>query len=356
VRAAPADARPLGGLNEQGGYMSVVTTTFRPSIHGWPFTNAGGFNYSPGAIGLGSVTANFGFCGGMCFSALDRYFSCTPIDRKTPKPQQGDTLYDELLRRQIDSLTEADGGWIWAKILDWQARSDVGHWWQPHSVAYKTRRAWPHVRASIDGGDPITLCLIQARGVDNPSNNHQVVAYQYEITGTWISLWVYDPNDPDDDNVIINAKVYGGGALRGFRNNTSSAMRGFFAIDWSGLSGSHDIKVKTLDFVPAAGANYDLNWPGQPRRRLQYADVSHYRPVIELDAPTQRRLTLGFWVKEDRSMWFDDTLGSFTAVFNRCSIVPDDIVCVNVGVGGDTPLARIIHGDCGTGRRRPACV
>jgi hypothetical protein len=317
--------------------MSVVTTTFKPSVHGWPFTNADGFNYSPAALGLTSVSVNFGLCGGMCFSALDRYFSCRSIDRTTSKPQQGDALYDELLRRQIDSLTQAGGGWIWAKVLDWQARADIGHWWQPHSLKYLTRHAWPQVKASIDAGDPMTLCLIQARGTDNPSDNHQVVAYKYEITGPWLCLWVYDPNGPDDDDVRIIAKISGGDALRGHRTNSSDPMRGFFGIPWSGPTGTQAVKVKTLDFVPASGSSYDLNWPGPPRRNLQYADVKHYTPSIVLDSPTPRRLTLGFWVKESRSLWFDDMLGSFTAIFNRCSTVPDDIVCVNVGVGGQTP-------------------
>ena len=58
------------------------TTFFKPSIHGWPFGNSWDwtidFLFPQFDITLNSV----GFCGGMCWTALDRFYNgvCTPRD------------------------------------------------------------------------------------------------------------------------------------------------------------------------------------------------------------------------------------------------------------------------------------
>jgi hypothetical protein len=64
---------------------------------------------------------------------------------------------------------------------------------------------WPLVRADIDAGHPSPLGLVTVKSAlpFDLGKNHQVMAYAYLETGTDVTIWVYDPNQHDNDNVTI---------------------------------------------------------------------------------------------------------------------------------------------------------
>jgi hypothetical protein len=78
--------------------------------------------------------------------------------------------------------------------------------------------------------------------------------------------------------------------------------------------------IQTLDFRPVDG-NYNLNWPGPPRRALNYNDVEHYTIDMQLDRDAPCNFSRTFQIRENR-WWGWDTLGEFTANFTEGSRVP----------------------------------
>jgi hypothetical protein len=206
-------------------------TGFIPSIHGWPFGNS--FPYQPSLIGLDiPISFTFGFCGGMSAAALDRYLNGVHIPRDIAKPKQGEPLYDELLDRQRKSLMKS-GGFRWAEIYDWQRRPDQGHWWQPHSVGYLTKKEWPKLGDKINTGLPTILCLIRVEGYTaNPTNNHQVLAYKYDYNDLSkdLTIWVYEPNWPNHNDVRLTMNFGLPKSNINARQSTGERLRGFFVM------------------------------------------------------------------------------------------------------------------------------
>ena len=197
---------------------------FRPSIHGWPFGNS--YNLDVQLPFKDVTLKNLGYCGGMCWTALERFFSGTIIDRNTRAPSQGEALYQEILQTQLESLDVA----TLEKIYLWQTspdlgKADIGHLFRTHSIGHMTQEEWPNVRTSLDNFKPITLTLIASSNDVHPEhleNNHRVVAYGYDVRqlqdGEWVhgepnsdirrnirhvTIFIYDPNHPDDDDVCL---------------------------------------------------------------------------------------------------------------------------------------------------------
>ncbi len=144
----------------------------------------------------------WGLCGGMCFGSLDRFFRQEPVPSITNPPTRGSPLFSELVNRQLASVDSVG----WTTILDYQIRPDEGAWYElQHSLGYLSQsNEWPSVKSKIDSGIPTTLCLIRAGRLDpNIGKNHQVVVYGYDINSSKVTLKVYDPNYPDNDNVVI---------------------------------------------------------------------------------------------------------------------------------------------------------
>lgn len=71
------------------------------------------------------------------------------------------------------------------------------------------RDEWPRVQASLDTGHPVPLGLVKVKS-DEPADlceNHQVLAYGYDLNGTDLSIALYDPNYPDQDNVTMHLSI-----------------------------------------------------------------------------------------------------------------------------------------------------
>ncbi|MBL8486948.1 MAG: hypothetical protein JNK22_07675 [Rhodocyclaceae bacterium] len=184
-------------------------TSFKPSVHGWPFDNFG----------------KFGNCGGMCFAALDRYYGGEAVDRSISQPSV--VLRKEIEGRQADTLDD----WLWGKVIQWTQRPDEGHGYRGHSVGHMTQHdEWPKVRSSLDAGQPITLCLIRVEGFTaNPAGNHQVTAWDYTLgSNGHVVVAVYDPNHAGDDRVSVEFDL--GRNKINARQSTGESVRGFFGI------------------------------------------------------------------------------------------------------------------------------
>jgi hypothetical protein len=157
--------------------------------------------------------ASNGLCGGMAFAARD-YFEAD----RTPPPESaapGDgPLFDYLVDRLFDSFDLPLGPMRYLQLMS-PAMPDgdsvlTRFGLAPHGRAWRTvAQEWPKVRADLDAGHPSPLGLVRIRST-NPidlKQNHQVLAYGYDLEGTALTLRVYDPNWPGRDDVTFSLDV-----------------------------------------------------------------------------------------------------------------------------------------------------
>lgn len=95
------------------------------------------------------------------------------------------------------------------------------------------------------------------------------------------------------------------------------------------------IKIMKFDFSPKSGGNFDINWPGPPRRQLKYSDVKHYIPIIELESQSPIGFTLIIAVREYReSLGIDELMSDVDLTdlrvrFEAGNRTPSEIRMVN---------------------------
>jgi hypothetical protein len=220
-----------------------VTTDFLPSRHGFAFPNS--WPSQPGVVlaipGGGSLrigNAARGLCGGMVFAALDYWHAQS--EPPAERPDAGTPLYQFIVRRLVDSWHVPAGVlryYRWMNLPD----GDVRLARPPRrrrGVSWRTiQQHWPHVRASIDAGQPAALGVVTmaSRWPGALGHNHQVLAYGYEASGSEVSIAVYDPNSGPDDGVRIAFSTTAPALPAKFAHNISIGwpVRGFFLTGYS---------------------------------------------------------------------------------------------------------------------------
>lgn len=199
--------------------METKQTAFRPDVHGWPFGNL--YRYTPGIgpVHL-PVSVDLGFCGGMAFCALDRFYAGDAIPPGLERPEQGHSLFGEIFTRQRQTLN----GGVTLRTWRWQLRGD-------EELGPLTTKEWEAVRRAIDAGHPVVICLIRERGVlGKVWSNHQVVVHGYAVQPSGrVTLSVYDPNHRRRPGIRIEFTP--GTRLEGTQS-TGEPMRGFFVIPY----------------------------------------------------------------------------------------------------------------------------
>jgi len=191
----------------------TVLTDFRPSNDGFLFNNSGWADApytlpplqgTPLDITFGN--ANTGLCGGMVFAALDYFYEQQRIPQVMANPDNQDPLFLYLVARLFDtfdpksislllalmSIAAADDDESLGEYLDLPCRARV--------MAFEE---WPLIRADIDAGcpSPLVLQTIKSNLPWDLGHCHQVLVYGYEAHGHSVTLHVYDPNRPQDDDI-----------------------------------------------------------------------------------------------------------------------------------------------------------
>lgn len=195
-----------------------VVPGFLPSTSGFGFANA--FPHVPvrrigipGVISIPIGDASNGLCGGMVFAARDYFEAGREPAEVTEAPGEG-RLFDYLVDRLFDSFRLPFGPARYLRLMS-PLLSDGETVWSrlglgPHGRAWEMiRREWPAIRAEIDRGHPAALGLVRVKSSDpfQLRHNHQVLAYGYELTDTSLTLHVYDPNRPRDDDVTLTLSL-----------------------------------------------------------------------------------------------------------------------------------------------------
>jgi len=197
---------------------------FIPDQHGFHFVNF--FNLSPKIFNLELGSWNMGFCGGMSAASLQRFLTKTKIPQTKTIPKNGSTLFQELLTRQIKSTPVE----LIARMYDWQSAPDIEEWWRKPSIGQRTKAEWPKLKNELDNNRPTIIVLIRSYGYfDDPTRNHQVLAYGYEYNPPTkdLVIYVYDPNKPDQENTLSMNLGLPEGKLF-FKDSSKKRTRGFF--------------------------------------------------------------------------------------------------------------------------------
>jgi hypothetical protein len=220
-------------------------TSFLPSRDGFAFTNS--WPSAPavsvrtpfGSLGIGDAAA--GLCGGMVFAALDYWHAQVrpPADRPAP----GSPLHRYVVGRLIASWNIPTGVaryYQWMNLPDGDRRvmADGRYLFTERGVSRRTVAVhWPRLRARLDGGIPAALGVVTVAGA-NPArlrHNHQVLAYDYALAGSEVTVRVYDPNAGQDDNIGITFDASSPRRATAFRHNLHVGwpVRGFFVASYS---------------------------------------------------------------------------------------------------------------------------
>jgi hypothetical protein len=221
---------------------------FEPLPDGFAFTNS--WPAAPavtvptpfGEVGIGNA-AN-GLCGGMVFAAFDYW-----VARQAPptaRPAPGTPLYKFIVRRLVDSWHVPAGVveyYQWMILPDGDVTASVlgKSVVVQRGVSWRTiQQQWPLVKASIDAGVPAGLGVVTVKSVNvaDLGQNHQVGAYAYSVSGSEVTVQVYDPNSGQNDGVWIMFDSSAPQQATTFATNINIDLpvRGFFLTAYSAVS------------------------------------------------------------------------------------------------------------------------
>lgn len=219
---------------------------FVPSEHGFAFVNR--FSGSPlpskTLTRLWGGRMDYGLCGGMSYAAADYFLADQPIPGSIAPPAEGSALYIDLQHRQMQSLGIALTGSL--RFAVWMGMSD-------HAVQMLTIWQLAGIIAALDRGEPVVLGLVYHSFDETLAvwHNHQVLAYRVaDRSPAGVTLLVYDPNHPGNDEVVIAVRSVDGSPLAGGSEIRTSKLvpgrrarriRGIFAMPYRFASPpSHD--------------------------------------------------------------------------------------------------------------------
>jgi len=208
---------------------------FWPSSHGLHFVN----NFpslqisvavplpAGGTLNVPLQNSFHGACGGMAFSVRDHFEAgyLLPPDRNTPA---SGGVHDYIVQRLLDSFNLPNGPQNYLRLMDpLLPDGDVPGRRGRNTILLE---AWDSIRRDIDAGNlaALGLVLVKTPNAARIFDNHQVLAWGYsDHGGRCGTLFLYDPNFPDDDRVTLTFRIddpNGPATLRG----PYPAIHGFF--------------------------------------------------------------------------------------------------------------------------------
>jgi hypothetical protein len=189
----------------------VRVPLFRPTRNGLHFLNSWPSepDFTLGILGhrfkLGDAAA--GLCGGMAYTVNDCYQAGLLPPRDTVNPAEGTPLFNYIVARLTNSFDEPDVSRYlsWIQLPDHD--TDLVHGVAWHQITEE----WPQIQADLDAGLPAALGLVSGHeapivgfvtGVRDLKHCHQVLAWGYDLDGTSLTIYIYDPDNMDDDSTI----------------------------------------------------------------------------------------------------------------------------------------------------------
>lgn len=213
-----------------------------------------------GLPGVSIDVTKMGLCGGMSFLARDVHESGMPQLRSTDSSGIPLPLGRHILTRLLDSFLGPGVIPYWIHATQ---ELDHGTWFWGRGLFAETVDAARQVMASIDAGVlcPIGVVLAQSPWPWDVFQSHVELVYGYDLSGTQLTLHVYDCNAEGSDNVTVSLDI-GSTAPAGAVSTNGTAIagqpgriRGFFVLPYQHQDPSaaylDDGSVSLLSPVPA---------------------------------------------------------------------------------------------------------
>jgi hypothetical protein len=201
------------------------------------------------AISNAVVSDDYGLCGGMAFASLDYYKMQWVVPRgNSPQDQpartkpdgsyfpEGDTLRSYIWSRLVNSLQDNV-----VTVLTWMAALNTPGGGGPGWLLAKSVAEFTNLKGHIDSNEPWPIGLIGT--TNNPTHNHQVLAYGYEDNGDQTgAIWVYDNNHPGEElrigvdfrgSQLLATSLYEGNPDPESAEAKRGPLRGFFCEIYS---------------------------------------------------------------------------------------------------------------------------
>lgn len=141
--------------------------------------------------------------------------------------------------------------------------------------------------------------------------------------------------------VVLGASACGTTAtqLRTYEEQYPESRAKQFVASGSAKAAGAAIVFNAFDFLPQPGGHdhYDIKWPGAPTQPLHWNNVTFYVPSVSLTAPAPTDVTLCFWIKDDVSMWWDTTLGTFCVTIHKGATRPTAPADIKAPTGDAPP-------------------
>jgi hypothetical protein len=195
--------------------QSVRVLGFQPNINGlhfdnnnWPKQRPAYFVYAFGQKVLNLGDAHSGYCGGMTFTVKDLFEARLLPPADTVPPAMGTPLRDYINARSLDSFTEVNVTHFlaWIQLLD----HDTAVW--GHGLPwFEITAEWPQIKTDLDSNRVSPLGLVHGQkppfygnfsGIPDLGDCHQVLAWGYDLDGSNLTIYIYDPDNLGNDDTI----------------------------------------------------------------------------------------------------------------------------------------------------------
>jgi len=233
----PQPLSNLGSFLADGVDAAVNWSKFTPHLHGFHFLNS--FQGLPVPIntptlpGLPPISASYGLCGGMAAAAADFYLARRVIPQTDTVPNVNTALYQYLYHRLLDTFGAVGENVVKMGTLMSQPDGSI---WGVKKANWDEFHNDGGIYDKLRDGRLVVLGLVRLQTLDSAAiwKNHQVLAYGYKRNSNGdVTINIYDPNYPDDDDIYIEAaKVTVAPGVYGFSCSQSSGdlLRGFFPM------------------------------------------------------------------------------------------------------------------------------
>ncbi len=235
--------------------QSVRVLGFNPTTSGLHFTNSwphGIPDYTFSVLGqtvkLGD--ASNGLCGGMAYTVRDLFQTGLLPPADTTQPAGGSALFNYIVARLTNSFDEDDVN----QYLSWIQMTDNNTVLGNGLAWHEINEEWPKIKADLDANLLSPLGLVHGQepptvgfftGIQDLGGCHQVVAWGYDLDGSSLKIFIYDPDFTGDNNTItLNIGNPDNTTPIAVSNWPSGTFRGFFKTHYS----YHDPRT------PASGA------------------------------------------------------------------------------------------------------
>jgi hypothetical protein len=192
-------------------------TGFLPSVNGFHFDNSFPavpdlvFHTPLGEIKIGD--ASNGLCGGMVFTALDYFNAGLAIPPDSTPPSSGE-LFDYIVKRLFTSFSLPTGVLKYVELMNPRFPAGQMQFGIPGLAVdgrawIMIRQEWPAIKQKLDTGQACPLGLIKVISGDlsQLGQNHQVLAYGYDLKDDTLSLFIADPNYHNDDTITLKLSL-----------------------------------------------------------------------------------------------------------------------------------------------------